>query len=91
MFVYLVVPKFCPISDQLYRGCRHDIIPSIFGLETYNAVIASPAYRLEAKEGHETTECISMVISQASNEVAVIFLSLGLREGTLIADKLKLR
>jgi hypothetical protein len=91
---YICLPggaKVVPNSKFTLRGCRHDIIHSMFGLETYSAVMASPACQVEAKLGHVTTECISMVISQGADDVAVVFLSLGLREGTLIAEKLRLR
>ncbi|KAK5043474.1 hypothetical protein LTR84_011968 [Exophiala bonariae] len=91
---YICLPggaRVVPNPKFTLRGCRHDIISSMFGLETYAAVMASPPYQVEAKLGHDTTECISMVISQGANDVAIVFLSLGLREGTLIADKLRLR
>lgn len=91
---YICLPggaQVVPNSKFTLRGCRHDIISSMFGLETYRAVMASPACQVEAKLGHDTTVCISMVISQGADDVAVVFLSLGLREGTLIAEKLRLR
>lgn len=63
----------------------------MFDLETYDAAMAFSAYQLEARQGYDTTECISRVISQGADNVAVVFLSLGLREGNLIADRLKRR
>ena len=89
---YLFLPdgsKALPCPKLTLRGCRQDNISSIFGSETSNAIMASPEYQNEVKQGLNYTESVSMLISQGAEEVGVVLLSLGLREGTLIAQKLK--
>ena len=89
---YLFLPdgsKALPCPKLTLRGCKQDNIFSIFGNETCNAIMASPEYQNEVKQGLNYTESVSMLISQGAEEVGVVLLSLGLREGTLIAKKLK--
>ena len=84
------VARVLPNPKLTLRGCLHDNLSSIFGPDTHNAIMTSPAYQDEVKRGHDYTECVSMVISQGAHDGGVILLSLGLREGALIKDKLNL-
>jgi hypothetical protein len=46
---------------------------------------------MEVKQGLDRTDCISMEISQGADTAGLVFLRLGLGEGSLIAKRLKLR
>lgn len=61
---------------------------SMFGPELSHATTSSPVYRDEAKEWRDRTDCVSMVISDQAHEGAVIYLYLGIWEGTEICQSL---
>lgn len=88
---YVYLPggaKVLPNPTITLRGCRYDTPESIFGPETYNAITASPAFQDDIKRSRDRTDSVSMLISHEAREGAVIFASLGPREGTLIKNKL---
>lgn len=88
---YVCLPggaKVLPNPHFTLRGCRHEIILPIFGPETSGAIMASPVYREEFRQGRNCTDCVSMVISHGAHDGGSIIVTLGLREGALLKDKL---
>ena len=81
--------KALPGPKLMLQGCRKDNLSFTFGSEICNAIITSPQYQSEVRQGLNCTESVSMQISDRAEEVGVVLLSLGLKEGTLIAQKLK--
>lgn len=78
-----------PAPRLTLRKCRADTIPEIFGFEVSNAVQSSPTYENDVvKNYRDCTNSASMVMSQDADEVAVLFLSLGIYKGTEIREKL---
>ncbi len=70
--------KVMPNPKLTLTGCRHDVLSSTFGSETSGAIETSPKYQDEAIQWHDTTDCVSIVISASAQEGAVIYASLGL-------------
>ena len=88
---YVCLPggaKIVPNPQVIIQGCRHDIISLNFGTETFHAISANPVYKDEIKQGHDHTDCVSMVVPHNAHEGAHILLFLAPREGTLIRDRL---
>lgn len=88
---YLCLPggtNVQPNPSITLRGCRMDAILPMFGPEINDALMASPMYQDDARQVLPHTTAVTMVISSQSTEHAVIFLSLGLMEGTFIANRL---
>ncbi|KAK2006498.1 hypothetical protein LZ32DRAFT_595484 [Colletotrichum eremochloae] len=88
---YLCLPggtTVLPNPSITLSGCRMDAILPTFGLEIYKAVIAGPMYQDDAQQVLEHTRAVKMVVSHRSAEYATIILSLGLMQGTFIADRL---
>jgi hypothetical protein len=78
-----------PAPRFTLRGCKADIIPDTFGPEVSDAIQSSATYRDDVVKNHlDDTHSVSMLISQRADEVAVLFLSLGLYLGTRIREKL---
>ena len=78
-----------PAPQFTLRGCKADIIPDTFGPEVSDAIQFSPTYQDDVvKNLRDCTHSVSMLISQQADEVAVIFLSLGLWLGTRIREEL---
>lgn len=80
--------KILPNPKSTLRGCRYDSISPMFGLEISGAIIAGPVHQDDIKKGNDSADCVSMVISHQANDGAVIYVSLGLLEGTQIKEKL---
>lgn len=80
--------KVLPNPKLTVRGCLHSAITRIFGAETAHAIRASPGYQDEVKQGRDCTDCVSMAISHGAEDVAQIVVELGLREGSLISERL---
>lgn len=70
------------------QGCRLDIIASTFGPELSRAIATCPVYQDDVKQWRGSTDCVSMVITHEAQEGAVIYVSLGLWEGTQIKTEL---
>lgn len=88
---YLILPtglRILPSPDFVLRGCKRDVILEVFGHDIDKAIKASPAFREEAEQGNPLTECVSMTISHAAEDGAVINLSLDEREGFRVKVKL---
>jgi hypothetical protein len=91
---YIYLPggaKVWPNPNLTLQGCKRDVVSSMFGSETSNAIMVTHAYQMEVKQGLDRTDCISMEISQGADTAGLVFLRLGLGEGSLIAKRLKLR
>ncbi|KAG9249621.1 uncharacterized protein F5Z01DRAFT_472066 [Emericellopsis atlantica] len=78
----LANPKFT------LQGCQCSIIPSTFGPELSNAIITGPKYQDDARQWRDSTDAVSMVVSHSAHDGAVVYLHLGLWEGTEIKKKL---
>ena len=80
--------KVLPNPLLTLQGCRLDVISTIFGEETACAITASPLYQEDIRQGHDYTDCVSMVISHQAADGATLYVSLGLMRGNEIRDKL---
>ncbi|KIW66405.1 hypothetical protein PV04_05741 [Phialophora macrospora] len=91
---YIYLPggaKVWPNPNLTLQGCKREVVSSMFGSETANAIMVTHAYQMEVKQGLDRTDCISMEISQGADMAGLVFLRLGLGEGSLIAKRLNLR
>ena len=80
--------KVLPNPKFTLQGCRRDIIPSAFGPEPATAIITSTMYQEDVRQCRDCTDSVSMVVSHRADDGAVIYVSLGLWEGTQIRKKL---
>lgn len=76
--------KTIPHPHLRILGCEYEAIRSTFGDEIYNGIKASLKYQDDLKNGNPRTSCVSMVISQRSQDSAFICISLGLTAATSI-------
>jgi len=82
------ISRVLPNPNLTLRGCPHKIIRSVFGADTADGLAASPEFQEEVRQGHDYTDCVSMVVSQRAEDGAFLFISLGVREGVYIRGKL---
>lgn len=80
--------KLIPNPEMTLKGARDDAILRILGVEIHEAIQASRMRKKELEEGNLVTECVSMIFTDRSDEGAVINLSLGLKDGAQIQNKL---
>lgn len=80
--------KILPNPKFTLQGCPFAIMPSVFGVDASKAMATSPKYQEDNNEWRDTTDCVSMEISLRADEGAVIYVSMGLWEGTRIREKL---
>ncbi|KAA8652767.1 uncharacterized protein ATNIH1004_001672 [Aspergillus tanneri] len=80
--------KVIPNPDITLKGVLDDAIIRILGPDIHSAIRASRMRRKELEEGNRVTECVSMIITNKANEGAIINLSLGLKDGAQIQNKL---
>ncbi|EGY23489.1 uncharacterized protein VDAG_04927 [Verticillium dahliae VdLs.17] len=88
---YVLLPggtKVLPHPSITLQGGCFEVVPHIFGSETDRAITASPAHQDDVKQAMKRTSSVSMVVSHQARNGAVIYVSLGLLEGTQIKDKL---
>src|SRR2546423_12411297 len=81
-------PKLIPNPEMTLKGAQDDAIIRVFGPEIYTAIKASRMRKKELEEGNHVTECVSMIFTSRSDEGAIINLSLGLKGGAQIQNKL---
>ena len=80
--------KLIPNPEMTLKGAQDDAIIRVFGPEIYGAIKTSRMREKELEEGNLVTECVSMIITSRSDEGAIINLSLGLKGGAQIQNKL---
>lgn len=80
--------KLIPNPEMTLKGARDDAILRILGVEIHEAIKTSRMRKKELEEGNLVTECVSMIFTDRSDEGAVINLSLGLKGGAQIQNKL---
>jgi hypothetical protein len=80
--------KLIPNPEMTLKGARDDAILRILGPEIHEAIKTSRMRKKELEEGNHVTECVSMIFTNRSDEGAVINLSLGLKGGAQIQNKL---
>lgn len=83
--------RLLPNPHVVLQGSHSDAVSEIFGPETAAAIAAAPFRRRERVAGTRATRCVTMTISRESCMPATITLTLGLREGFEIFNKLYLR
>lgn len=81
-------PRAVPYPSLMLTGCRPAAVQEIFGTEIANAIFATVIHQQEAKEVRACTQCITMVISQASSSNADICLLLPVAQGAALRDQL---
>lgn len=88
-YVYMASgAKILPKPEMTLQGCSLDVVHPFFGPELSHAVTHSPQYQEDNTEWRDRTDCVSMVISHRADEGAIIYVSLELFSGTVIAKKL---
>lgn len=80
--------KIVPNPNYIIQGCRFEIIPVTFGAAIAEAIAASPRYQEDVRLGNDFTDSVSMVISHQADHGGIIYVSLGLWEGSSIRSKL---
>lgn len=70
-------------QDQFDENIVRTLGPVVHG-----AIQSSRMRRKELEEGNHVTECVSMILTSRPEEGAIINLSLGLKGGTQIQNKL---
>ncbi|KAH6953739.1 hypothetical protein BKA56DRAFT_604803 [Ilyonectria sp. MPI-CAGE-AT-0026] len=80
--------RLIPSPQVILQGSHSDAVSKVFGSETAGAIAAAPFRRREILEGTRATRCVTMTIFRESDKTALITLTLGLREGFQIHDKL---
>lgn len=90
-YVYLTgptSPRAVPYPSLMLTGCRPAAVNEIFGTEIASAVFATQIHQQEVKEGRACTQCIKMIINQASSSNAEIRLALPAARGATLRDQL---
>ena len=88
---YLLLPngsQVLPNPNFSLRGCQHSACCAVFGRELSDGIVASPQCQDDIKQGRDYTDSVSMMISHSAYEGGTIFVTLGLKEGSVIRDKL---
>ena len=88
---YLTLPggvRVTPNPEVTLKGVLREAIIRTFGPEIYNAVAESSIREKELEEGNQVTEGVSMILTSKTSEGAIINLSLGVRGGVQIKDKI---
>lgn len=80
--------KLLPSPEITLKGALDESIIRILGPEIHGAIQSSRMRRKEMEEGNHVTECVSMILTSRPEEGAIINLSLGLKGGTNLKNKL---
>jgi hypothetical protein len=80
--------KLLPNPEITLKGVLDEAIISVFGPKIYEAITASRMRKMEREEGTHVTECVSMMLTSNPVEGAIINLSLDVKEGAQIQNKL---
>lgn len=80
--------KLLPSPEITLKGSLDENIVRTLGPVVHGAIQSSRMRRKELEEGNHVTECVSMILTSRPEEGAIINLSLGLKGGTQIQNKL---
>jgi hypothetical protein len=80
--------RLIPNPEITLKGVLGEAIIDVFGSEIHGAIAASRMRKKELEEGNRVTECVSMIFTSTPGEGAIINLSLGLKGGVQIQNKL---
>ncbi|KIW37736.1 uncharacterized protein PV06_09732 [Exophiala oligosperma] len=80
--------RLMPNPEITLLGVQSEAIKKLFGLDIYNAIKASRVFQEELEQGTRATRCVSMIIPSNPRFEAIINLNLGLKEGSLVKNKL---
>ncbi|KAH8772340.1 hypothetical protein BGZ57DRAFT_764040, partial [Hyaloscypha finlandica] len=80
--------RLTPNPEVTLKGVLDEAIILVFGPEVHGAITACGMRRKELEEGSRVTECVSMILTGSPDEGAIINLSLGLKGGAQIRNKL---
>lgn len=64
------------------------MLPPILGSTITDAILATQACQVDLKEGRDCTNCVTMVISRAANNVVEFYAWFELERGMKLRDKL---
>jgi hypothetical protein len=79
--------RLTPNPKVTLKGVLDKAIIRVFGPKIHRAITACHM-RKELEEGNRVTECVSMILIGSSNKRAIINLSLSLKGGAQIRNKL---
>jgi hypothetical protein len=80
--------RLFPNPDVTLKGVPDEIVTELFGPEIHAAITASRMRNKELEEGNHATECVSMILPSDTREGAFINLSVGIKGGIQIRQKL---
>lgn len=80
--------RLMPNPEITLKGVLDEVIIDVFGPEIYGAITACRMRKKELEEGNRVTECVSMMLTSSPAEGAIINLSLGLKGGVQIQNKI---
>jgi len=80
--------RLTPNPEITLKGVSDEAIIHVFGPEIHQAIATSGMRKKELEEGNNVTEGISMILTSKSSESAIINLSLDLRGGAQIQNKI---
>jgi hypothetical protein len=80
--------KLIPNPDVMLKGAQDDDIISVLGDEIHDTIRASRIRGKELEKGNRAMECVSIILTSRPDEGAVINLSLRLKGGSQIQNKL---
>jgi hypothetical protein len=72
----------------MLRGCRRELILTVFKDLLYEGICASPLYKREEKEARDTTDAVSMRIPSRENLDATIMIHVGEWKATEIVQRI---
>jgi len=80
--------RLMPNPEITLQGVQSEGIKKLLGPDIYDAIKASRVCQEELQQGTRATRCVSMIIPSNPSVGAVINLNLGLKEGSLVKNKL---
>lgn len=80
--------RLTPNPEITLKGVLDKAIIDVFGSEIHGAVTACRMREKELEEGNCVTDCVSMILTSSPDEGVIINLSLGLKGGAQIQNKL---
>lgn len=80
--------RLTPNPEITLKGVMDEAIIDVFGSEIHGAITTCRMREKEVEEGNNVTECVSMILTSKPSDGAIINLSLGLKCGFQIQNKL---
>lgn len=80
--------RLIPNPEITLKGVLDKAIIDVFGSEIHRAITTCRIREKELEQGNRVTECVSMILTNNPSDAAIINLSLGLKGGVQIRNKL---